>query len=67
MALKHFHILFVTLALVFCAYTAKLCWASCGQGGGDVFKYSAWICAAACPLLLAYGIGFYNKIKNIRL
>lgn len=67
MALKHFHILFVTLAVLFCAFTANLCWGFYRQGEGAAFRAYALVLAAACPLLLAYGVLFYKKIKQIRL
>jgi hypothetical protein len=67
MALKHFHILFVGLAFAFCACTAVLCWSFYRDGQGDAFRTYALVCAVACPLLLAYGFGFYNKIKRIHL
>ncbi len=65
MSLKHFHILFVTMAAALCLAFAWWCVQSFKVSQELAYAASAVGAAVGAVALLVYGIAFYRKIGRL--
>lgn len=64
MSLRSFHILFIVVVTLFLAAVAT--WTLVIDESGDSgLKFIGYIAAAGAVISPAYGIYFYNKVKNL--
>ena len=63
MSLKHFHIVFIFLAVITCVGFGA--WALLMRGLPDGFRIMGWISAISGVALLGYGIYFVRKAKKL--
>jgi len=63
MSLKHFHVLFIILSVGTCLGFGA--WALLKMGLPTNFRVMGWISVVAGISLLAYGIYFFKKAKNV--
>ncbi len=63
MSLKHFHIAFVTICVLFAWGLAAWCLLMPGQP--PILSYMGWLSLAGGLGLLVYGVRFLKKIKNV--
>ncbi len=60
MSLKHFHIAFVTICVLFCLGLGAWCLLLDGLSG--MMRAMGWVSFVGAGALLFYGIRFYKKI-----
>lgn len=65
MSLKHFHILFIAIAALFCGLFAA--WCLLAEGEGRSIRVMGWASLAAFAALVAYFPWFYKKAKRVLL
>ncbi len=63
MSLKHFHIAFITISVLFCAGLGAWCLFVDGLPG--TLRAMGWLSLVGAAGLLVYGIRFYKKIRNL--
>lgn len=65
MSLRGFHILFITVATLFCAFFAFWAFFLSGANHDKMIDVLGWVCATGVIAFPVYGIYFYRKAKNI--
>ncbi|MBK1790392.1 hypothetical protein [Persicirhabdus sediminis] len=65
MSLKGFHILFVTLATLFCAFITTWAFTLEPTGDDSMIKIIGRACGLGMIILPVYGVLFYSKIKKL--
>lgn len=65
MSIRGFHILFITLATLFCAFIAAWTFVLGPDDLQGTMKVLGGVCAAAAFVLPWYGVRFYRKAKHI--
>lgn len=63
MSLKHFHIVFVTVCVLFCAGLGA--WCLLAERLPGMFRTMGWLSLAGAVAMLVYGVCFYKKIRKI--
>jgi len=63
MSLKHFHIAFISITVLFAAGFAA--WCLLVPGLPQMFQVMGWLSAAGAIFLLVYGIRFLKKINTV--
>ena len=61
MSLKSFHVIFITIATLFCIAVAVWALYFNVNSTDSVIKIIGWICATAAVILPIYGTVFYRK------
>ncbi|GAA5494628.1 hypothetical protein SAMN02745181_3093 [Rubritalea squalenifaciens DSM 18772] len=65
MSLRGFHILFISLATLFCAFFAYWAFFMNGDQREVMIDVIGWVCAIGVIAFPVYGVYFYKKAKNI--
>ena len=66
MSLKHFHLIFIALAVLCClGYGAWTIWGASADVMTSVLRWSGIASLLAVPVLVTYGVRFYHKSKDI--
>lgn len=61
MSLKAFHVIFITVATLFCIAVAVWGLHFNTNSSDTMIKLIGWICAAVAAILPVYGVVFYRK------
>jgi len=65
MSIRGFHIIFITLATLFCAFFAVWALYLYDAPRETTMDVLGWICAAGVLIFPIYGIYFYKKAKHL--
>lgn len=63
MSLKHFHIAFVTVTVVF--FGGLAAWGLLVDGLPQMMRVLGWVSLVCAAGMLVYGISFYKKMKSL--
>lgn len=64
MSLKHFHVVFVTVCVLFCLGLGT--WCLLVDALPTMYRAMGWISFVGAAALIVYGIRFYRKLSRLK-